>query len=139
MTSSVTFEEIERNAERVLGYALLTKTAQGIAFLWRLAFVSWNLDILIKVLSPSVLENLSDQQADELTDMLREAYVLLVDFCKLPSVMRLSHIPPFRHWIGRLRESTEELGEILDDLTLSSDPNFKELVGRSIKSLGIPA
>jgi hypothetical protein len=97
--------------------------------------VSKTLDRLVTALTPERLASLSPKNKAELTADLQELHALLVVGCR-QSEREQSRA--FRLLMSKIEERTEDLGDIIEDLVLSGDEQFKMLLSDCVKSISAP-
>lgn len=136
MGTCITFEHIERDADRTLGVVLLAKTTPSTlycAFLIRR--VAGGLNGFVNDCTPEFIQGLSETQADALKKRLQEIHAKLTLLCSrdLGSVRFLAGP------ISRLEKSQEDLGDIIEELALIHDKDFKSLLKDAASSLGLSA
>jgi hypothetical protein len=76
------------------------------------------------------LNKLSPDESLSLTSKLQSLHASLL--AMLPSPETVQGIPILRTNIGRLREDTEDLGDLIENLILGSDLNFQKFVSDSV-------
>lgn len=136
MCTALTFNELERKSQSTKGWTLVAKNARnaviGIA---TTLVVSKTLDRLVTALTPERLASLSPKNKAELTADLQELHALLVVGCR-QSEREQSRA--FRLLMSKIEERTEDLGDIIEDLVLSGDEQFKMLLSDCVKSISAP-
>jgi hypothetical protein len=136
-TAVVTFNELERQSEFTKGWALAAKNARNAAVGVALTMVaSAALDRLVKSLAPEKLGTLSKENKAELTAHLQDLHSLLAACCR-----RSQHDQSrlFRYLRANIENRTEDLGDIIEDLVLSEDEQFKALLADCVRSISAPA
>lgn len=121
--------------ERTYAYAILAKLASNMAALvFRMLELCSNLEGLLSALHTVPLEVLAPNV--ELRERLQEVHELLLQLLK-PEPDVLSKIPPFGLLTSRLRNNTEDLGEILENLILLNNSEFHKLVAECTEHLSL--
>lgn len=129
MSTAVTFEEIERNADRVTGYALLAKAAKNtITIIVRTYEILDALDKLLSVITPDRVEQLSEEQLHWVTSQLQKAHAPLIQIARSPDTEKIISIPVLGGLISRLQSRTEDLADLIQNLTLTGNQEFRQLV-----------
>jgi hypothetical protein len=139
MTSAtVTFDEIERVANRARAYALLAQTSKQV---WVATILLWEVSRkvrgFVKFLTPERIEAVPAHRVKEMTANLQELHRLLVASSCSQGASGLTTSPVFGSMIKSLQESTEDLGDIIEDLVLADDPEYQGLVASCAASLGL--
>jgi len=143
IAGSLTFEEIESSTGRTYAFAVFaeyTKSGISVAFgVFAIVYLARRLRKLVSAaLSPSSLEGLTEKQSQELLPLVRDLHSQLVRLCKsCPS--QVDRVPLLAQAVSSIRESTEELDEVLEDLALMHDKVFQDLISKSIKEVRKPA
>lgn len=143
IAGSLTFEEIESSTGRTYAFAVFAEYAKsGISValgVIAIVYLARRLKRLVSVaFSPSSLEGLTEEQSQELLPLVRDLHSQLVKLCKsCPS--QVDKVPILARAVGSIRESTEELDEVLEDLALMHDRDFQDLISNSIKEIRKPA
>lgn len=136
--TTATFDEIERNANRARAYALLAQTSNrlwvGTILLWKL---SRKLKGFVKLLTPELIEAVPSTRLKEMTASLQELHRLLVSLTAPQEARALATMPVLDSTIKSLQESTEDLGDIIEDLVLANNPEYQGLVAACAASLGL--
>jgi len=139
--AAITYDEIERNADRTFAYALLVRAAtRYLTVLYRLTEVAGSMDGLLGDLTPETVEALAAESSEvggRLRSRLQEIHHLLARFSRSEHAEKTSRLPILGHLVARIQESTEDLGDIIDTLALASNPDFKNLVSCCASTLGI--
>lgn len=137
MSTTLTFDQMERNADRTLAVALWARHATGLA-----ASIPWFgvLHTLLRHLLRSLaregrLSSLSDSQALELAGRLRELHTQLMYLLDHWAMQKLKTKPFFSRLIESLEEDTEDLYDVIENLVLSSNKEFRTLLGDCINHL----
>ena len=136
MTTSITFDQMERNADRTLGIALWAKHAKNMALCAGLMkLLHGFLSNLVGSLSADKLDALTKEQALELTKKLQELHAQLTSLLEMPGFSQLGSRTFFRASVHGLEEATEDLGDIIEDLVLSENEEFRSLVSNCTTGL----
>ncbi len=135
--ATVTFDQMERRADRTLAVVLWAKhvknVAEGAALFKILELV---LRSLVHSLSADEkLSSLPDQQAQELMSKLEELHAQLVSVLDHHVTLSLSRKFLFRNSIRNIEENTEDLCDLLENLALSRNSDFRALVADCVKSI----
>jgi hypothetical protein len=122
-TTPVDFGQIEFSANRTLAYVILASGSLNnyVVLVYRLSEVASELKKFLPFLTPEYLESLSDRRKRRLTLRLQDAHRLLVQLSRSPEAETFSRFPILRRLVNRLREKTEDLAFVLDDLVLAGD------------------
>jgi hypothetical protein len=137
-TATITFDQLERDIDRTRAYALLIRASQAyVECLYRTWRTTNGLERLTKRMTAEMLGRLTQKQAADLVLDLQELHQLTSDFSNSPEAARSRDIPVLAGLIRRFQERTEDLGDIIEDLTLMHDPDFKNLVSACTASLGL--
>ncbi len=138
MTSAATatFDQMERSADRTFALVLWAKHAhQVVQGFMLLTGVSWAVRGLVNTLTPDRIESLTQQQAIDLTKRIQETHDLLLYLCRSADMRRMHEHRIFGHAIRSLQESTTDLGDIIEDLILSENEQFKSLIANCAQSV----
>jgi hypothetical protein len=130
---------MERSADRTFALVLWAKHAHHVfkGFML-LTLISWALRSLVRNLSPGKLEHLTQQQAIDLTKRTQEIHDLLLEICRSADMRHMHEHRIFGPAICSLQESCEDLGDIIEDLILSENEQFRNLVATCAQSLSKP-
>jgi hypothetical protein len=135
-TSAITFDQMEREADRTFALALWAKHASVFGkVVMLLTLVSWALRGLVRSLSPDKLNSLATEHALELTKRLQETHEVMTQLSRMTDIHRLSERPVIGPLLRSVQDSTENLGDIIEDLLLSENEEFRGLVGSSVQIL----
>ena len=136
---AITFDQMERQADHTFALALFAKHASvATRIVMLMTLLAWAARSLVKTLSSDRLESLTQEQGIELTKRLQETHGLLLTLCQSVERVRLHEKPFFAGAIHKLQESTEDLGDIIDDLILSENEQFRNLMASCTKNLSQP-
>jgi hypothetical protein len=135
-TTTLTFDQIERSADRTLAVVLWAKHAKHIAIgvVW-FAVLNETLRAFVRSLSSERLNSLSDEQAKELNTTLREIHEHLVRLLDHNAMCFLRRQKMFRWFVSQLGQRAEDLSDIIEDLALSCNAEFRAIVADSVKSI----
>ena len=135
-TATLTFNQMERRADRALGVVLWAKhvkhTAEGV-----LLFSVLNLSLrsLLRSLSSKHLESLSDEQAKDLTKTLTELHEGLAGILEHEGVCLLKRTRVFVRPIEKLEQNAEDIADVVHDLRLSCNQEFRAIVADCVTSI----
>lgn len=139
--SSMTFDELEHNADRAFAYALLARLpdmyVRAVYHSWGLATV---LDKVSMALTPERVEKLavdSSEGAQRVRARLQALHDVLAPLCRSEEMQTIVQLPVLRTHLGKIQERTEDLGDILDTIALANNASFKNLVECFGSELGI--
>jgi hypothetical protein len=137
-----TFEDIESSAGRTYGIAVFityaTTGAKAIFAFVGIVYLAGRLRKLVRLISPRLIERLSKEEAEELSALIQKLHQQLITMLQIPKHGELEaceKIPLLRRSILSIKDSTEDLSDILDDLALSHDEEFKGLLSEAINDL----
>jgi hypothetical protein len=144
-TMTITYDQIERNAEAAFAYALLARLAKTyLTTTYRLFEVAAPLDLLVKLLTPDRVERLAADESEEavrLRHRLEELHGVLTSFAHradAASSMGVAvSLPLIGNLVVRIQERTEDLGDMLENIQLARNADFKNLVSCCNSSLEI--
>lgn len=134
--ASLTFEQIESSTGKTYAFAVFAEHAKtGISVALGtivIVYLARRLKVLIsKAFSRQSLEGLTEEQITELMPLLQDLHSQLVRICK-SCPREVERVPLLAGAAESIKESTEELNEILEDLALMHDKEFKALISQSI-------
>src|SRR5579884_2822549 len=136
MTPSVAFHDIEQTADRVLAYALLTRLAKNyVMCVYRLREVANPLEDLLARLPSDTVEKLAHDESESaarLRSRLQELYAVLAGFSKSGEATTLGGVPLpiIPGLVRRIQDRTEDLGNIVVDILLARNEEFRSLIAR---------
>ncbi len=137
MTTSLTFDQMERSADRTLAVVLWAKHVKHITegvFLF--AILNQLLRSLVRSLSADdKLNSLSEDQVKELTSTLREIHDGLLQVLDHNAMCLLKRKVLFKASIASIEESAEDLSDIIENLVLSCNPDFRAIVADCVQSI----
>lgn len=134
--TTITFDEMERKSQETKGWALAAKNSRHrIVSGVLLGFVASMLKSLVAALTPEKLEQLPEENSTKLTRDLQELHCLLASFCSSPNLRYLRRRPVTSGFLDTIAESTEDLGDIVDDLVLAANEDFRGLLTECVESI----
>ena len=135
-TSTITFDQMERRADRTLAVVLWAKHAKSVAFtaLW-FSVLNRLVQSLVKSHSSERLNLLSDHQVKELTVRLQEIRENLVNILDHGNLCLMRRNPLLRRRIEELEESIEDLSDVIENLLLSSNSDFRAIVADCVHTI----
>lgn len=138
---SVTFDEIEGSAGRSIAFAVfITYARRGIqTVLAAMAtfYLARRLRRFTRIIRP-LMEHLSKEQSDEvfsLIEQLHNQLVVMLDKVGKRDLERFENLFFIGKSIVSIQESTEDFSDILDELVLSHDEEFKGIMAGAIRDL----
>jgi hypothetical protein len=135
-SAAATFDQIERSADRTLAIVLWAKHAKNIAAAaLGVAIITQFVHSLVKSLSTDKLNTLSREQAIELTKKLQTLHANLTRLLNVSSAARLSNKTLFQSSLQNLDDYTEDLGDIIENLVLSENEEFRSFVSDCVQGL----
>lgn len=135
-TSAITFDQMERQADRTLGITLWAKHAKNMVLCAGLLKLLHSfLHQLVGGLSADKINALTREQALELTKKLQELHAQLTTLLDMPGFSHLQTSTLFRASVCGLEEQTENLADIIEDLVLSENEEFRSLVSNCATGL----
>jgi hypothetical protein len=141
-TSIMVFGEIEVSTNRALAYAILaSQAARGyIMAIVRMREVTKAVEQLIQALSPERLDGLSAEHKEWLKARLQEIHKHLAAFSRSNDVVAMSglNLPVLSGLLARLQDDTEDLDDVIEDLVLVSDAEFRNLIATCSTNIGLP-
>ena len=133
---AITFDEMEREADRTFALALWAKHASLFSqVVMLLTLISWALRGLVRSLSPDRLNSLSTEQAIDLAKRLQETHEVMNQLSRVTDIHRLSERAVIGPLLRSVQDSTENLGDIIEDLLLAENESFRQLVATSVQNL----
>jgi hypothetical protein len=137
MHTTLTFDQMERSADRTLAVVLWAKHVKNIAEGTVLfAAVHQLLRSLVRSLSKDEkLNALSDEQAKELAANLTDLYEHLAGMLDHNGIDLMRRNSLFRGSIDGIEKSAEDLFDIIQDLKLSCNPDFRAIVAECVTSI----
>jgi hypothetical protein len=136
MNTTLTFDEMERSADRTLAVVLWAKHAGNFAVgVVLFAVLNETLRAFVRSLSSEKLNSLSDGQAKELNGRLQEIHVQLMTVLDHNAICFLKRKKMFGWFITQLEKRAEDLSDIIEDLALSCNSEFRAIIADSVKSV----
>lgn len=122
-----------------MGWTLLAKaTTNAFKATLLMSFAAHHLKGLVTSLTAEEIARIPREEAIQLTKDLQELHRLLASFCRSQNFEQLN-----RTFIGlianKIRESTEDLGDIIEDLVLSESEEFKLLISECAQGISTAA
>ena len=143
MHTTLTFDQMKGKAERTLGIVLWAKNVRNvIAGAALMAGLSQALKMLVVSLSRDQrLATLTDDQARELAGKLRELHSNLDFVLHRNKIVQCKKSIVFGPFVRGIEESTADLADIIEDLLLSCDKDFRTMISDCVMALplGSPA
>jgi signal transduction histidine kinase len=136
-TSAITFDQMERSADRALAVVLWAKHVKNVAE-GTVLFVALNklLHSLVHSLSRNEkLNSLSDEQAKELATSLTDLYDHLASMLDQNGLILMRRNSLFKGSIDGIEQSAEDLRDIIHDLKLSYNQDFRAIVADCVTSI----
>lgn len=135
-TQAITFDQLERSADNTLAWVLWAKAAKNaLTCALIMAILSRLLQSFVASLTPQRLTALSPEQAKDFKGRLQELHGHLMMLLRHRSCDVLRSSALFRSSILRLEDSSEDVGDIIEDLVLANNPQFTNLVGDCVEAL----
>ena len=127
---------MERRADRTLGFALWAKHVKNTA-LCALALAALNQLVisLVNSISADKVEALTDEQRVELKKKLLEVREKLAGLLNMNAMCHLSRSWMFRGSVRGLESSTEDIADIIEDLVLSENKEFRSLLSDCVEKV----
>ena len=137
MHTTLTFDQMERSADRTLAVVLWAKhvkhVTEGVVLF---AILNQLLRSLVQSLSADdKLNSLSEPQVKELTSRLREIHEGLLQVLEHNAMCLLKRKALFKGSIVSIEESTEDLSDIIENLVLSCNSDFRAIVADAVQSI----
>lgn len=138
-TATLTFENMGRKADRTLGVVLFAKHVRHEAVgLLLFSVLEVTLRSLLRSASGNeLLNSLSEDQAQELTSSLRKVHTGINSMLNKNAICLLKRKPLFGRLINRIEEQTEDLYDIIENLVLADNSDFRRMVAESVEKLSI--
>ena len=129
-TSVMMFGEIETTTNRALAYSILASQAAHayIVAIRSASQLAKAVENLVSVLPPQALVRLTRDQKRWLTPRLQEIHKYTADLSRTNETVVVSRIPILGGWVKRIQDGTEDLGDIIEDLVLIYDADFRNLI-----------
>ena len=138
-TATLTFEDMGRKADRTRGIVLFAKHVRHQAvglLLFSLLEVTLR-SLLNSVSGNELLNSLSEEQAQELTSSLRGVHTGINSILNKNAMCVLKRKPLLGRLINRIEEQTEDLYDIIEDLVLADNADFRKMVAECVEKLSI--
>jgi hypothetical protein len=139
MGAATAVNNIEQTADRALAYALLARLAKDFAMrLYRIREVDEALDELLGFLTQENVDLLVTQKSDiamRLIARLGELHAILAAWSRSPATEDVLRIPYFSGKVRNIQDRTEDLGDIVESIALSSNEEFRSLISCCAGSL----
>jgi len=137
MSTTLTFDQMERSADRTLAFVLWAKYVKNMAIAaGGLAVLDRLVKSLVQGLShDDELAGLSDEQATELAKKLQELHSQMDFILRRNIVVQWRSHMLFARSLEGLASSTEDLGDIIEDLLLSCNQEFRTMLVDCVKAL----
>jgi hypothetical protein len=136
MSATITFDQLESNAENSLAWVLWAKNVKNVAVAAvMMALVNKVLGSFLSSLTADRLNVLSHEQAKEFRAKLQQIHAPLVLLLNHRGCGVLKSNLLFRSSIEGLEESAEDLSDIIEDLVLADNPQFNKLVHDCVQAL----
>jgi len=137
MSTTLTFDQMERSADRTLAVVLWAKhvkyVTEGVVLF---AFLNQLLRSLVRGLSADdKLNSLSEDQIKELTSTLREIHEGLLQVLEHNAMCLLKRKVLFKGSIASIEERAEDLSDIIENLVLSCNSDFRAIVADCVTSI----
>ncbi len=137
MGTALTFDEMESKADRTLAVVLWAKNVKNMfmAAGW-MALLDQTIKGLVQMLShDNRLAGLSDEQAVELVKKLQELHSQLDFMLRRNTTIQWRTKMLFATSLEGIEGSTEDLADIIEDLILSCNPEFRAVLVECVKGL----
>ncbi|MFB3815409.1 MAG: hypothetical protein ACE14L_14990 [Terriglobales bacterium] len=140
MPAAITFDQMERSADRTLAAVYWAKHLENVvACAVGLTVLNRTLRRFVRSLDSGLLESLTTEQAADLKTKLQTIHSNLAS--RLRECQTCAHSC---NWISRaalkgIEASTEDIGDIIENLSFSRDPQFRSLLRDSVQAIADPA
>jgi hypothetical protein len=133
----ITFEVLEARAETSVGLAIFAKRMRDglrsvISGAILLPLLAHKMDELACILKSGILERLSDQQLQELADLLKQLNALTKQVQPPVGAPRL-----IGRYFQRIQDRSEDFESVIENIYLALDPNFHKAVSSAIDKLHV--
>lgn len=137
MHTTLTFDRVERRADRTLAIVLLARRASNMMSLvvWFAVLNSCLKSLLKSLATDKELGSISDTQAEELNKTLQEIYSMLERILRRKCVIEWQRIPVLGTSIRHAEDHAEDLGDIIEDLAFSGNQDFRSMIAECAKSI----
>jgi len=135
-TATIAFDQIEREADQTLAIVLWAKHVRYALLCAALMQVlSRALRGLVRSLSAEKLDMLSFEQTVDLKKKLSEVYSGLEGFVTFYGVQRMKASILYRRSIEDIEERTEDLSDIIEELELAGNKDFRSLLSECVEDI----
>jgi hypothetical protein len=132
--SAITYDQLESRVGVALGFSYLARYLQqglGVALLPLLvAVLPIVLKSLVNTFDEKTMERLYQQGHLPIVQKLRTMHEVLLELCRSSEGKWWWRRLPF--WSRSVRESTEDLGDIIESFELAGSGDFRRIVERSL-------
>ena len=129
MSASITFDQLEGRADRTLAVALWAKHVKNVVLCaFMMQVMNTTLKGLVASLTPERLDALTHEQASDLKKKLQNLHGQLSQLLTYPPVHELANRRLYKSAIAGLENSTEDLFDVIENLVLSENRDFRELL-----------
>jgi hypothetical protein len=138
MSATLTFDQMERSADQTLAFVLWAKNVKNMALAaaW-MAVLDRVAKHLVKTLShdQKKLASLSDEQAMDLAKKLQEVHSQMDFLLCRTTVAQWRTKMLFAASLDGIADSTADIADILEDLILSCNPEFRSMLTECVRAL----
>ncbi len=137
-SATLTFDQAQRSADRTLAVVLFAKhvkhIAEGVVLF---AVLSRVLRTMVRSFSTTEkeLNSVSDDKVLELTATLREIHSNLEGLLDHEAMREVRHKMLFKRSVDSIEESTEDVCDIIEDLALSCNKDFRDMISDCVTSV----
>jgi hypothetical protein len=135
---AATFYEVERDVKRTNAYVQLAKTSKHLiesaVLTWQ---ISRKLEQFVKRITPQWIEALPSEKIVSLTQDIQSLHGILAEYSSHGDTAEIGKLPLFGSCIKSLQQSTEDIGDIIEDLVLSQNEQYQSLVRQCADNLGL--
>ena len=137
MDATLTFDQMERSADRTLALVLWAKSIKNIALAaGGMVLLDQLTRSLVRGLSQKdKLASLSNDQAADLAKKLQELHSQLDFLLRRKTVVAWRTTFLFAASLESLTESTTDIGDIIEDLILSGNSEFRSMIVGCVQAL----
>jgi hypothetical protein len=137
MDSTLTFDQMERSADQTLAFVLWAKNVKNtVLAAGFIALLDQVTKRLVKNLSHSErLAKLTDEQAAELAKKLQEIHSQLDFLLRRTTLAQWRTKMLFSASLNGIAGSAEDIADIVEDLILSCNPEFRSLLIGCVRAL----
>lgn len=134
--ATMTFDQMERGADRNLAIVLWAKHVKYTTLCtFFLAILNASLKQMTDGFSSEKLGTLSSEQAIELTKRLQDLHAHLVSFLAHRSTKEMASRFLYRGSLAGLEERSEELFDIIEEMVLAENKEFKSLLSECVETI----